>query len=104
MKRIICSILVVVMLALSLASCGYNIADDDMTDYATFSDADKKAFEAALAKILIEDGEFTTVDENREDAVKEMIYSAVAGAMVSDVEKLTDGVPTDATLFTTHIT
>ena len=93
MKRIICSILVVVMLALSLASCGYNIADDDMTDYATFSDADKKAFEAALAKILIEDGEFTTVDKDREDAVKEMIYSAVAGAMGSDVEKLTEGVP-----------
>ena len=93
MKRIICSILVVVMLALSLASCGYNIADDDMTSYATFSDAEMAAFEKAIKAILIEDGEFTTDDEKREKAVMEMVYAAVADAMGSDAQKLTEGVP-----------
>lgn len=93
MKRIICSILVVVMLALSLASCGYNIAKDDMTSYATFSEADIKAFEEALKAILIEDGEFTTDDEAREKAVMEVVYAAVADAMGTDAEKLTEGKP-----------
>ncbi len=94
MKRIISSILVVVMLALSLASCGYNLADDDMTGYATFSDAEMKAFEDALKAIIIEDGDFTTDDDTREKAVMEVIYSAVADAMdVEADDKLVTGKP-----------
>lgn len=93
MKRIICSILVVVMLALSFASCGYNVEDDDMTSYATFADAEMKAFKEALKAILIEDGDFTAEDEKREAAVMEMVYAAVADAMGTDAEKLTEGTP-----------
>lgn len=93
MKRIISSILVIVMLVLSLASCGYNLADDDMTSYATFSDAEKQAFIKALTTVLIEDGDFTTDDATREQRVMDSIYAAVADSMGTDVEKLTEGKP-----------
>lgn len=93
MKRIISSILVIVMLVLSLASCGYNLADDDMTSYATFSDAEKQAFLKALTSVLIEDGDFTTDDATREQRVMDSIYAAVADSMGTDVEKLTEGTP-----------
>ena len=93
MKRIISSILVIVMLVLSLASCGYNLADDDMTSYATFSDAEKQAFIKALTTMLIKDGDFTTDDATREQRVMDSIYAAVADSMGSDVTKLTEGKP-----------
>lgn len=93
MKRIISSILVIVMLALSLASCGYNLADDDMTDYATFSDAEMAAFVAALKNILVEDGDFTTDDAIREQRVMDSIYAAIADATAADSDKLTEGKP-----------
>ena len=86
MKRIISSILVVVMLVLSLASCGYSFKDDDMTDYATFSDADKAAFEAALLQLLIKDGEFKLDDEIREEKVLENVYAAIAEAIGNATE------------------
>ena len=91
MKRIICSILVVVMLALSFASCGYKPENDDMTDYATFS---KEQFEKALKEIFIEDGEFTTEDAKREKAILEVVYAAIADAMEIEADdKLTEGTP-----------
>ena len=93
MKRIIASILVVVMLAFSLVSCGYSFADDDMAKYATFSDESKAAFEQALIKILIEDGDFTTDDAIRAEKVIESVYAAIADK--SDGEKKTEGTPTN---------
>lgn len=90
MKRITGLILVVVMLVLSLVSCGYSFTKDDMTAYATFSG--KTAFEEALKKLVIEDGDFTTDPATREKKVLDNIYSALANA-VEDAEALTEGIP-----------
>ena len=89
-KRIIGLVLVVVMLALSLVGCGYSIANDDLTAYATFSAEDKAAFEAKLEKILIEDGDFTEDDAVRAKKVLETIYSKLAAAADTD-DKKTEG-------------
>ena len=88
MKRIICSILVVVMLVLSLVSCGYSFKDDKMTNYAEFS---KESFAAALLSLVIEDGEFKLDSAIREEKVLENIYSAIANATKADAEKLREG-------------
>ena len=93
MKRIISSILVVVMLVLTLVGCGYSINKDDMTKYADFST--KAAFEELLKKILIEDGDFTTDDATREAKVLETIYSDIASKVIADAttEKNKTGTP-----------
>ena len=90
-RRIIGLILVVVMLALSLASCGtYSIASDDLSAYATFSEADKATFEKLLEKIAVEDGDFTNDEAIRARKVMENIYSALAKAAGTD-DKQTEG-------------
>lgn len=90
-RRIISMLLIVVMLALSLASCGYSYAKDDMTQYTNF---DKAAFEAGLQSIIIKDGEFTTngnVNEGtRSIKVLDSIYEALAKAVDAD-DKSTEG-------------
>ena len=91
MKRIICSILVVVMLAISLVGCGYSFTDDDMTKYAEFQT--KAKFEELLKKIVIKDGDFTTDPATREEKVLENIYQAIADAVKTDAEKKTEGKP-----------
>lgn len=91
MKRIICSILVVVMLVLSLAGCGYSFRKDSMTNYASFTD--KEGFAAALMGLLIEDGDFKLDAAVREEKVLENIYSAISSAISSDAEKLKEGKP-----------
>ena len=51
-RRIIGSILVIVMLVLTLASCGYSFAnDDELATYAPFTAEEKAALEAAIAAI-----------------------------------------------------
>lgn len=91
-KRIIGLILVVAMLTLSLVSCGYSFAKDDLTAYATFSAENKAAFEDALKKILIEDGDFTADPATRENKVLDSIYSALAES-ADKADKKTAGVP-----------
>ncbi len=93
MKRILSSILVVVLLVMSLVGCGYSLADDDMAKYATFSDAEKKAFEEALKLIKIEDGEFILNADLREEKVVEAVYAALADALGEDAEQLKTGKP-----------
>ena len=44
MKKILSLILVCVMLVVTLASCSYSFANDSMSNYATFGDAEFKAF------------------------------------------------------------
>ena len=88
MKRIIGLVLVVVMLVLSLASCAYNYAEDDMTKYSTFN---KDAFVEALTKLQIEDGAFTTDEETRTLKVLDAIYTALA-KVVDTTDKQTTGV------------
>ena len=91
MKRIISTILVVCMLALTLVGCGYSLAEDDMTKYADFSN--KAKFEEFIKQILIEDGDFTTDPATREAKVLENIYSAIAGAVKADAEQKKEGTP-----------
>ena len=87
-KRILSLILVVVMLALTLTSCSYNFAKDDMSNYATL---DAEAFKAALQKLAIEDGDYTTDDEVRKQKVEETIRNTVGKE--ADLEaKLYEGV------------
>lgn len=91
-KRIIGLILVVAMLTLSLVSCGYSFAKDDLTAYATFSAENKAAFEEALKKIIIEDGDFTADPAKRESKVLDNIYAALANS-ADKADKKTTGVP-----------
>lgn len=89
-KRITGLILVLVMLTLSLVSCGYSFAKDDLTAYATFS---KKAeFENALKEIIIENGEFSTDAQTRKAQVWDNIYASLASS-VDKNDKKTAGIP-----------
>ena len=88
-RRIIGLFLVVVMLTLTLAGCGYSFAKDKMENYASF---DKAAFEAAIQALSIEDGSFTTDDSIRAIKVLDDIYATLAKA-VDKEDKKTEGTP-----------
>ena len=77
-KRIISLILVIVMASLVLISCGYSYSKDDMSQYVTFTEEDLAAFKAALGKLNIEDGDYTTDPEVRRKKVIDSIYSELA--------------------------
>lgn len=92
-KRIIALILALVMAVLALASCGsaFSFAEEDLSQYATF---DLAGFKAALQKIEIEDGDFTTDEATRQKKVQNKIYTALVNAItgtVEDGEKLEEG-------------
>ncbi len=93
-KRIISLLLVVVMAVMMLASCGaYNFAEENLDGYVTVKFAELKD---ALAKIEIEDGDFTTNEETRIKERDKSILSAIQTAVISDVtryedDKLTSG-------------
>jgi len=92
-RRIISSILVVVMLVLSLVGCGYSYANDKaLSSYVPFTDEEKAAFEAAIKAIVIEDGEFTRDPATRAKKVLEKINSALASA-ADKTDKKTEGTP-----------
>ncbi len=91
-RRIIGMILVVVMLTLSLVSCGYSLKDDDMSKYATLSEEDKASLLKALENVVIEDGDFTTDPETRKNKVIDYIYKNIM-ATVADTAQKTEGVP-----------
>ncbi len=75
MKRIISLLLVLVLAAGMLVSCGYSIAKDDMSNYSTF---DKAAFVEALKKLEIADGDFTTVEATRNNKTDDAIFTSSA--------------------------
>ena len=82
-KRIIALVLVVVMSVLSLASCGgsFNFAEEDLTAYADF---DYAAFMDALQKLEIEDSDYTTNTDIREQKQLENIYDKVVAAIIKN--------------------
>ena len=83
-NRIIALILVVVMSLLALCSCGsYDFADEDIT-YASF---DYEAFKAALAKIEIEDGEFTTDEATRLKIAAAKVYNAIVDKKIAEAKE-----------------
>lgn len=82
-KRIIASLLVVVMLVLSLASCGsYDVANDDLSKYTEF---DAAKFIAALTdgSIKITDGDFTTDETTRAQKIIDDIYSSIISSLTT---------------------
>ncbi len=89
-KRIISLILVLVIAALSLISCGYSIKDEDLTAYATF--ADKAAFEAAWKTLSIVDGDFTVDKTVRDNKVLDSIYADLAASVKDNAEEKKEGV------------
>ncbi len=90
MKKIISMIMVAVMLILSLVSCAYSIADEDISAYATISAENKKLLEAALKDLAIEDGDFTADAEIRNQKVEDALYASIANSVASE-EKKTEG-------------
>ena len=86
-KRIISLILTVAMLVLMLVGCAYNYTKDDLSQYATF---DKAGFEAAIAKLEIENGDFTEDEETRAKKVLDTMYAALAKGAVT-TNKVTKG-------------
>ncbi len=85
-KRIVALILTVVMSLLALTSCaqGFDFAEEDLSAYADFNYAD---FKAALQKLEIEDGEFTTDSDIREKLVTSTIYNAIADKIIADTDE-----------------
>ena len=84
-KRIVALILTVVMSLLALTSCGgFDFAEEDLSAYASF---DYNAFKAALQKLEIEDGEFTTNEEIRNQLVSSTIYNTIADKIIADTDK-----------------
>ena len=80
-RRIIGMLLVVVMLALTLASCGFNYASEDMTEYADFK---KDEFVEAIKKLVIDDADFTTNEEIRGKRVLDYVIGKLAAKAGSD--------------------
>ncbi len=76
-KRIISLILVVVMATLSLASCTFNLANEDLSKYATFN---AEEFGKIFEGIEIEDGDFTVNEETREKKIADYIYAEMISA------------------------
>lgn len=91
--RIIALVLTVVMTLLALVSCGgsFNFAEEDLTTYADF---DYAAFMAALQKLEIEDSDYTTNTEIREQKQLEAIYDKIVAAIIKnsyESDKKTEG-------------
>lgn len=77
MKRIISLILVVVMSVLALASCGYSIADENIADYATFTNKDE-FLNLIKTGLQIVDGDFTSDEKTRDEKVLDNLYKQLA--------------------------
>ena len=91
-KRIIATILLVVMVLGTLASCGsYKFSDDkDFGHYAYVTDYN--ALLTALKNIVVDDVDFAIDETERNETVKEQIYSKLADALVKvSANKLTNG-------------
>ncbi len=76
-KRIISTILVVVMLTLSLVGCGYDFTKKDMAENAAFKDGmSAEAFKAALMSLTVEDAAFgnASATDKRNGKINDYAY------------------------------
>jgi hypothetical protein len=92
-KRIVALILTIVMSLLALSSCApaFDFVEEDLNSYADFK---FEEFKAALEKLEIEDGEFTTDSETREKIVAATIYNAIADKIIASTkedDRVTEG-------------
>ncbi len=83
-KRIIAALLVLVMTVLALASCGFDLAQEDLTSY-TDGKFDIKAFMTALKNIEIEDGEYTTNADTNKLIIDSDIYNGIASGVITNI-------------------
>ncbi len=83
-KRIIAALLVLVMTVLALVSCGFDLAEEDLTVY-TDGTFDAAKFMEALKKIEIEDGEYTTDAAINDLVIKSDIYDGLATSIIADI-------------------
>ena len=95
-RRIISTVLVVVMLALTLVSCGYNFTKKDMTENAKFVEGmSAQAFKDALLSLSVVDADFGNINktEQRANKVNDYIYKILEGAVTttSTSLQLTEG-------------
>lgn len=83
-RRIISTVLVVVMLALTLVSCGFNFTKKDMSENAKFVDGMTAAkFKEALMSLSVEDADFGNMskEDQRKEKVQDYIYKILEGAV-----------------------
>ena len=85
-RRITALVLVVVMLALTLVSCGYSFVKDDMSQYVNF---DKTEFAKAILALEIEDGEYTTDKATRKEKIVDYVYEILLEKVDSTDKKTT---------------
>lgn len=81
-KRIISTILVVVMLTLTLVGCGYDFTKEDMGENAAFKDGmSAEAFKAALMSLTVEDPAFGNKGETdkRNGKINDFAYKILEG-------------------------
>ena len=81
-KRIISTILVVVMLTLTLVGCGYDFTKKDMAENAAFKDGmSAEAFKAALMSLTVEDAAFGNATETnkRNGKINDYAYKILEG-------------------------
>ena len=84
-KKIIASLLVIVMTVLALVGCGaYDFTEENLDQYVTFN---YDEFKAALGKIEIEDADFTGDPETRKVKIAEKIYSSIATTVKNEASK-----------------
>ncbi len=83
-KRIIAALLVLVMTVLALASCGFDLAEDDLSVY-TEGEFDIAKFMAELKKIDIEDGEYTTDKATNDKIIASDIYVGIANGLITSI-------------------
>lgn len=83
-KRIIATILLVVMFLGTLASCGsYKFSDEkNFDDYAYVTDYN--ALLTALKNIVVDDVDFAIDEDERTETVKDQIYSKLADVLVKN--------------------
>lgn len=85
-KRIIASMLAVVMLVLALVGCGaYDFTEENLDAYVTFN---YDALIDGLGKIEIEDGDYTGDPEIRKQKIEEEIFAAISKTVVNDATTL----------------
>ncbi|MBR2350969.1 MAG: hypothetical protein IKA67_02940 [Clostridia bacterium] len=89
-KRILSLLLVVVMLTLTLASCAYSYAKDDMSQYTKEFNFDALKNALMSGEIKVVDGDYTTDSKINDEKTVETIYKDLARLVDAD-KKMTEG-------------
>ncbi|MBE6536670.1 MAG: hypothetical protein E7673_01830 [Ruminococcaceae bacterium] len=88
-RRIISTLLIIATLVLTLVSCGYNFAKEDMNDNAKFADGmSAEAFKAALLSLTVEDADYSHDEATRKNKVSDYAYKILEGLVKTTDTKL----------------